>query len=337
MAADEYFRAGDARKEREYLQEKRDSELRLLPEQERAQRAQLGLHVAQNEANRGLVPQQTQTAQLEQQARQGELRGTLAAQPDLQTAKVTAARTQRRVTEFEASDLGRKLYEQRLAGAISKEQMHQKVLSTLAELIDQGDEKSVIGFVNSFGVPQGAKPVVSIRVENKDGQKFFRAISNDGKPVLNLSSVMLAKIRASQSGVKPETLTLKGGETVVNVQGGKATPLYTAPESAKSRAERMGPLQRDVDYLVSAHGMTNEQALAHLNSAKTKSRAQFVIDQVNNMATLNKTPTQAQLEEFGAMYDRIQGTVASGLQPQTSNSSAPSTVDPQLRSLLGLP
>ena len=209
IAADEFFKAGDARKEREFIQAKRDAELGLLPDVTRAKRAQLGLDAATDKANTGLVPEQQRVAGLRLKAEGGELEGQIAAQPEVTRAKKVAAKTQRIVTEYEASDLGRKLYEQRLAGAISAEQMKQKSLAMLADLIDQGDEKSIISFTNSFGVPQGAKEVVKVQAATgKDGRKFFQALAKDGSLVLNLSADGLAKIRSG--GEKGEYTTVKG-------------------------------------------------------------------------------------------------------------------------------
>lgn len=335
IAADEFFKAGDARKEREYLQAKRDAELGLLPDETRAKRAKLGLDTATDEANTGLVPEQQRVAGLRLEAEGGELQGQIAAQPEVNRAKKVAAKTQRIVTEYEASDLGRKLYEQKLAGAISAEQMKQKSLAMLADLIDQGDEKSIISFTNSFGVPQGAKEVVKVQaVTGKDGRKFFQALAKDGSLVLNLSADGLAKIRAG--GEKGEYTTVKGGETIVHTKGGKVTPLYTAPETSESKTSKMGPTERDVNYFVREFGLTKEQAWARINSSKTKTREQFVIDGVNNMTALGGKPTQADIDRFGQMYDSING-VQQPAQGTGSNNPAPATVSPEIRNILGLP
>lgn len=335
IAADEFFKAGDARKEREFIQAKRDAELGLLPDETRAKRAKLGLDAATDEANTGLVPEQQRVAGLRLEAEGGELKGQIAAQPEVNRAKKVAAKTQRIVTEYEASDLGRKLYEQKLAGAISAEQMKQKSLAMLADLIDQGDEKSIISFTNSFGMPQGAKEIVKVQaVTGKDGRKFFQALAKDGSLVLNLSADGLAKIRAG--GEKGEYTTVKGGETIVHTKGGKVTPLYTAPETIESKTSKMGPTERDVNYFVREFGLTKEQAWARINSSKTKTREQFVIDGVNNMTALGGKPTQADIDRFGQMYDRI-NSMQQPAQGTGSNNPAPATVSPEIRNILGLP
>lgn len=335
IAADEFFKAGDARKEREYLQAKRDAELGLLPDEIRAKRAKLGLDTATDEANTGLVPAQQRVAGLRLEAEGGELKGQIAAQPEVNRTKKAAAKTQRIVTEYEASDLGRKLYEQRLAGAISTEQMRQKSLAMLADLIDQGDEKSIISFANSFGMPQGIKEIVKVQaVTGRDGRKFFQALAKDGSLVLNLSADGLAKIRAA--GEKGEYTTVKGGETIVHTKGGKVTPLYTAPETIESKTSKMGPTERDVNYFVREFGLTKEQAWARINSSKTKTREQFVIDGVNNMTALGGKPTQADIDRFGQMYDRI-NSMQQPAQGTGSNNPAPAIVSPEIRNILGLP
>ena len=340
IAADEFFKAGDARKEREFIQAKRDAELGLLPDETRAKRAKLGLDAATDEANTGLVPDQQRVAGLRLEAEGGDLKGQIAAQPEVNRAKKVAAKTQRRITEFEASDVGRKLYEQRITGAISIEQLRQKSLTMLADLIDQGDEKSIISFTNSFGMPQGAKEVVKVQaVTGKDGRKFFQALAKDGSLVLNLSADGLAKIRAV--GEKGEYTTVKGGETIVHTKGGKATPLYTAPETSESATSRMGPIERDIAYFEEKFGMTKEQALAQINSAKTQTRETFIMKQVEALNGIRPAgATDADIQRFSQMYDRIRATGGGSAlvsQQPGSNNPAPATVSPETRNLLGLP
>ena len=70
----------------------------------------------------------------------------------------------------------------------------------------------------------------------------------------------------------------------------------------------MGPLERDVSYLMQSHGMTQDQALERLNSAKTMSRQSFVLKSIENAQAMGKKVTPADEAEFGAMYDRVQAS-----------------------------
>ncbi len=96
-----------------------------------------------------------------------------------------------------------------------------------------------------------------------------------------------------------------------------------------------------MSYLVTQHGMTKDQALAHLNSAKTMTREQFILKSVQDSIAMGKKPTSEEVANFGALYDSArQAPATSRAAPATaptSNSPAPANLDPQIKSLLGIP
>lgn len=336
IAADEFFKAGDARKEREYLQAKRDAELGLLPDETRAKRAKLGLDTATDEANTGLVPAQTETAGLRLRAERGELQGTIAAQPDKNATMKLEAATRRRFTQAEASDAGRKINEMSINGAISKEEARQRAFVMLRTLIGQGNKNAVLSFFNSYGSAVGMPYANDVRViTDANGKEHFQAVDKGGKTIVSMSRDDLDAISARFAG-KGDLLTVKPGETIVLAKDGEAKTLFTAPETPSSAVAKMGPTERDVNYFVREFGLTKEQAWARINSSKTKTREQFIIDSVNNMTALGGKPTQADIDRFGQMYDRINGAQQPA-QGTGSNNPAPATVSPEIRNILGLP
>ena len=341
VAADEFFKAGDARKEREFIQAKRDAELGLLPDVTRAKRAQLGLDAATDEANAGLVPQQTEVAGLRLRAERGDLQGTIAAQPETNSTRKLEAATKLRFTQAEASDAGRKINEMAINGAISREEARQRAFVMLRTLIGQGNKNAVLSFFNSYGGAVGMPYAADVRIiTDANGKEHFQAVGNGGKTIISMSRDELDAISARFAG-KGDLLTVKPGETIVSTKDGKTTPLYTAPETRESKTSRMGPIERDIAYFEEKFGMTKEQALAQINSAKTQTRETFIMKQVEALNGIRPAgATDADIQRFSQMYDRIRATGGGSdlvSQQPWSNNPAPATVSPETRNILGLP
>jgi hypothetical protein len=174
-------------------------------------------------------------------------------------------------------------------------------------------------------------------MKDAKGQPLLVAKGADGAVLFQMPLADMQRVRDSMA--KPETMKVNEGDSVVQVRGGRVTPLYTAPTSQGKAAERMGPLERDVGYLMRAHNMTNAQALAHLNASKTMSREQFVLKSVQDSVALGKKPNDAEVSEFGAIYDRATqgGPRAAPATPPAGPRAAQPGMDPALKKLLGIP
>ena len=350
-ALDSYYKEGDARVQRERAtqrydveRKKAEAELSVLPDRTEADRTGAQLRTKQNTANLGLVDAQTQNAKDRLTLEQGDLQGKLERQPDEQAAAANKAEIAKTLSEFEVADLPRVIAEKKRAGVFSEVDAGTTAIAKLADLIKVGDSNQVITFMNSMndinepGKRKAPVAAVGITTDEKTGEKVFVANDASGKPVMRLSQSQMQRIRDSIG--KTEYKTVNAGDSLVALKDGKATPVYTAPESDKSKATKQGPLERDVNYLTSAHGMSKDQALAHLNSAKTMSREQFILKSVQDSIAMGNKPSEADVSNFGTLYDSARRSASPGLSNATgaqSNTSAAPTMDPQIRSLLGLP
>lgn len=236
-----------------------------------------------------------------------------------------------------------KIAQQAAAGTVSQMQAQGQLLSTLYDAIQTGNPDIVRGYIqNSLNTglfPQlKGKTVGEVgSVKGANGKPAIVAKDDTGQVIFQMSLDELQRVRSAMA--KPETMKLNDGDTVVQVRGNQITPLYTAPVSPGKAAEKMGPLERDVTYLVGKHGMTKDQALAHLNASKTMSREQFVLKSITDTVALGKKPTDAEVAEFGAIYDRATKGGPRVAQQPAPNAAAPARpkMDPAVSRLLGIP
>lgn len=350
-ALDSYYKEGDARVQRERQtqrydveRKKAEAELSTLDDRTAADRSAAQLRSKQNNANMGLVDAQTENAKNRLTLEQGDLQGKLERQPLDNAAQLNKAEVSKALTDFDVQDLPRVIAEKKRAGVFSEADASVASIAKLSDLIKTGDSNQVMTFMNAMNdtkpADQRKAPVASVGIttDEKTGEKVFVANDASGQPVVRLSQSQMQRIRDTLG--KTEYKTVNAGDSVVALKDGKATPVYTAPESDKSKAAKQGPLERDVNYLTSAHGMSKEQALSHLNSAKTMSREQFILKSVQDSIAMGNKPTEADTTNFGAIYDSARRASSPGLSNtpgQQSNTSAAPTMDPQIRSLLGLP
>lgn len=263
-------------------------------------------------------------------------------QPIEHKTKINNAEISKTLSQFGVEDLPRVISRQRAQGVLSDTDASIASVAKIGDLIELGDSSRVISFMNNMNqtIPKEyqSNPVTNVGVEkDKNGGNVFVARDANGNDVMRMSAGQLSRIRNSIG--KSEFKTVNAGDSLVQIKGGVATPVYTAPESAKSAAAKQGPLERDVGYLVNQHGMSKDQALAHLNSAKTMTREQFILKSVQDSIAMGKKPTSEEVTNFGTLYDSArQAPAASRNAPApASNSPAPANLDPQIKSLLGIP
>lgn len=338
-AATSYFKADDERKEREYTQARRDSELSLLPDKAAADRSGYQLRGRQNTADEGLVDAKAANERKKLGLESMKTEAETARQPMEQAAEMNAAEIKKALSEYSVQDLPRAIAEKRRAGVFNDADASITAMGKLAELVDMGEEGQIISYMNAMnaikgeGAAQIAK--VGIRLDPATKSQAFVALDANGGVVKTIPQEHLLAVKNKLA--KTELKTVNAGDSLVQFQGGQVTPVYTAPESAKSAAAKQGPLERDVGYLVNQHGMSKDQALAHLNSAKTMTREQFILKSVQDSLAMNKKPTIEEVTNFGTLYDSARQAPAASRTAPASDSPVPANLDPQIRSLLGLP
>ena len=232
-------------------------------------------------------------------------------QPDELAALANKAAVAKTLSEFDVENLPRAIAEKKLQGTFSDADVYTASVSKLADLLATNDQNAVLRFMNGmndagvFGKKHAPVSGVTIKQDPTTKENVFVATDAAGQPVMQMSASQMKRIRDSVG--KTEYKTVNAGDSLVALKGGQATPVYTAPESAKSAAAKQGPLERDVGYLVTQHGMTKDQALAHLNSAKTMTREQFVLNALKEKAasSYGYKPNQKDADDFGAVYDSV--------------------------------
>jgi hypothetical protein len=351
-ALNEYERLEDrdtarnrAKQRFDWEQQRAQSELSTLPDKTAADRSGYQLRGKQNNANIGLVDAQTENATKKLEIEGAGLDAAKARQPDEIAAQANKAVVAKTLSEFDVENLPRVIAEKKLQGTFSDADVYTTSISKLADLLATNDQNAVIRFMNGmndagvFGKQHAPVASVTIQQDPTTKENVFVATDASGRPVMQMGASQMKRIRDSIG--KTDLKVINAGDTLVGVKGGQATPLYTAPESLKSTMARQGPLERDVNYLVTQHGMSKDQALAHLNSAKTMTREQFILKSVQDSIAMGKKPTSEEVANFGALYDSARQAPAAqlGRQPAApaSNSPAPANLDPQIKSLLGIP
>lgn len=370
IAADSYFKEGDRREVRDYNRKLRDSELSLLPDKTEATRSGYRDTLAENEARGQERPGRTantlkrqqieatgldraagrqmtleDTADAKAAAGLSDARMTLQQQPQRQQMESDKLKVEAAGAAQAVQQLPQRLAAAAAAGTLQQRDAQIQLIAGLEPALATNNPQLVQQYVQGaidtglFPSVQGAK-VAKVGMA-ADGR--FIAQGQDGAAIFSVSRDDLARLK--QLGGKTELKTVNAGDSLVQVQGGKATPLYTAPESEKSKASKTGPLERDVNYLVQSHGMTQQQALAHMNAAKSMSRQQFILKGLEGKAGLGQKPTNEDIAELGALYDRAAASAPAasgqglGLGSAQSNSGATPTMptDPATRRLLGIP
>ena len=321
----------DQRKREWEAQNKRtDSELSLLADKEAADRARYKLRTAEDSAGMATIPFKSQydqsyyTGQINDQKfresqrpsieayERNKREAELARQPvELQTAEANAQseRAKARINQADAAiaeeNIPNRMTQGRQKQAVDDYSHHTQTVASLAQAITSGDADATLKLMNGLNEakPEGQRVKPAVRLGTINGGKTLIALDADG----NQTGGPLDIGQMQQMANQGQAVTLKAGETIGTFGKGGFTPSYTAPDPSGS-VTKQGPLQRDVEYLKNYHGMTNEQALAHLSAAKTMTRDQFILAAIKEKAAKGfEQPTRKDAEEFGALYDSVQG------------------------------
>ena len=314
-AADQYFKADDARVLREQQRERfgwdkqrTEADLSTLPERTEANRSGYQLQSAQNRANLDIVPNQAAVAKA--------------------------------LSEFSVEELPSRIAQMRQQRIFSDVDAQTAGVAKLADLIQMGDPQQITSYLNAWRKtnPTNMKADVAQVGFTKDekGENVFVALDAQGNPVMQMSAGQIQRIRDSIG--KTDLKVLKPGDTLVGVKNGRATNMATGPvDLALAKGIKMGPLERDVDYLMTTHGKTKDEALNYLNSAKGKTKESFIQDMIKEGTRLNgRVPTNDDIKSFGDMWENVKRQTSGSGQQQSNNPVAP-TLDPRVRSLINIP
>lgn len=360
-AANAYFQEGERLADRakqdqrfDWERQRAEAGLSILPDQTRAAQSGYQNTTDQNEAAMQVRPGQTANTMAEQQQTAYGLGRAAERQPYTEDLKDQRTGIDTIKTKAEVEALPGLLKQQKQKGVFDEAAATTQTFGALAKLVQLGDNNAIVKFMNDMDAidddpaDRFPAPVAKVgRVPNPDdpNDELFVATDANGNVLQHISMTKLRQLAEGPGGFEK----LKGGETLVRTDSrGNAVPVYTAPEDATTKASKMGPLERDVNYLVRGQNMSNEQALDYLKSAKTMSRDQFVLKALSDKVAsgFGKQPTAEDIKAFGEMYDRATGktpTAAPGAAPASAPAGAPAPAAaaggkaPSIYDVMGLP
>lgn len=342
-AADSYFKEGDARKEREYLQARRDADMSTLADVAAERRSGAQLRNRQNTANMGLVDSQADLAKNKLTLDQANTKAAIERQPLDAATQANNAEVSKTLSDFQVEDLPRVIAEKRRAGVFSDADAGTTAIAKLHDLIKIGDPQQVITFMNAMNdthPPEQRKaPITAVGLtkDPKTGEQVFVAQDAQGNPIIQMSQSQMKRIRDSVG--KTDLKVLNAGDSLVGVKDGQASVLATAPEKASTLKQHTPAEVQTMEWLMSK-GVAKDAngAWDMVRSAREKTRNAFVMDYVGKNA-LPGSDTNKMADEAGKIYDNLKSGAglhqAPGATP--SNSGAPGTVDPRINSLIGVP
>lgn len=368
-ALDSYYKEGDARKTREYVQAKRDSELSALGDKTDADRSGYQLRSGQNRANTELLPGQTRNAQSRIGLEAADLEGQAQRQPDeIKTKNINAGiglanaendqanvpsslqvknntlEGQLMTSEATLKQLPMKLQQLATQGVLDQRGQSDVVLGTMGQLIARQDKAGALSFANDIAkvgniLPNtNGKQFTDIQPVRKgqngaqgDGYNF---VTSDGQsrfvPVEAISGAM-GKLK---SGEYQFIHTGDGSVYSGNKSTGQITQAYKGDPKAM-RAQHTPAEIQTMEYLVSK-GVAKDtnQAWDMVRSSREKTRSSFVMDYVSKNA-LPGADTNKLSDDAGKIYDQLRQNQGAVSTP--SNSPSAGTVDPAIQSLIGIP
>lgn len=199
--------------------------------------------------------------------------------------------------------------------------------------------------------------VAGARMIEVNGQKALVVYDSSGQIIADIPPMPASTLTQLQQqmnlGKKSELKSVAPGATLVRTGAdGVPRPVFTAPESqAKVAGAKMGPLQRDAEYIAGVQGIPVSRAIEQIQQGKSLNRTDFIARNMADRAKADLTgrfkPTQADVAAASELYDQIQaagsGKVAPGAQPTggggTSKPAQPTMAptNADLRRLMGLP
>jgi len=368
IAADQYFKEGDARKERQYVQAKRDSELSTLGDKTEADRSGYQLRSGQNKSNLEVLPDQTKNTKSRLGLEATDLAGQAERQPnEIKTKNINAGiglanaendqanvpaslqvknnalETQLQTSDASLKQLPMKLQQLATQGVLDQRGQSEVVLGTMGQLIARQDKDGALAFANDIAkvgniLPNtNGKQFTDIQPVRKgqngaqgDGYNF---VTSDGQ------SRFVPVEAISKNGEYQFIHTNDGSVFAGNKQTGAITQGHQGDTKAL-RAQHTPAEVQTMEWLISK-GVVKDAPAAweQVRSAREKTRNSFIMDYVAKNAGMGKDASALQ-NEAGTMYDALKQNQAPANPPSNSPSAGKlgsGAYDPQINSLIGIP
>lgn len=336
----------DLAKRRSYDEKVRAAGLDMMPDRAANERAQLQLQTAQNQAGLELQTARAKLASSNLNLEQSAADFKATQQPMEQATAATNNKVAEALAQFSVDELPNVIARKKREGVFSDADAGTATVAKLADLVTTGDSNSIIKFLNGIGSISGGKPVAKVgMVKNDKGENVLVALGADDQPVMQVSAKQMTAVRNSIG--KTESKVLNGGQTLVTVKNGVATPQYTAPADPNAANNKRSEMELQFKFLTGdpAGPMMPKEAATEFirkGSHKTPEERFYLFQQelVKAAAGLGKKLDQQEINRQAAAlsgYAPGQST-ANGLQNAPgSNTKMPSKLNPQVNSLLGIP
>jgi hypothetical protein len=294
--------------------------------------AQAGLSQAQNTAQTGLVPQQAALASTNLDTQQSAASTALQNQPLANQTATNQATTQAALTGAQATNAPQQAGDMQLQQAQADQQAHVTALTGLYSSMREGPQAAqqyVQKVADSGTYPNMQGKQIGQVGLTADGQNFV-AQDSDGNQVFTLPVSALQQAYKMSIPTKFESVPMGG--TLVGTQGGQVTSQTTAPVPDAMANKYVAPEVQMTKYLQSGNSkMTNAQAFAMVNQAKTLSREAFVQQGLPNMLTIGgaKDANDA-TQKLLTAWDQMHPTPGLSQMPGSNTSG-----NPNIDSLIG--
>ena len=367
IAANSYFKEGDAQKTRDYEQSKRDAEVLSLGDKTAAERSGHQLRNDQNTAAREILPTQTANSKTRLGLDSTDLTGQADRQPtDLKTKgiqstmgliDVQAAQTnqpqqhQVKSNQLEAAGLQSaddvkqlpgKLARAATQGTLDGQGQSDVVLGTMGQLIGRQDKAGAISFANEIAKNSNLLPntngktfsdIVPVRKgENGAQGDGYNFITSDGQAKFVPVEAIAGAQEKLKSGKYNFIHNRDGSVFSGNENTGAVKQVYQGDSTAQKNQHTPAEVQTMQWLITNKVAKDATGAWGMVRSAREKTRNSFIMD----YSAKNAMPGQDGNKiaaDAGAIYDQVQLSIGSpnrrppGLDNATSNTVANPTME----------
>lgn len=345
-----------------------ESAQRLLPAKEQAEQTGYETDTAENLSKQKLLPFQTDNQVKEQQIKGVGLDAAAKRQPTTEaTADVNAqyalsdaqnkvsmqpvtqdtANTQAQTANVQARGIfdqsAEALRQAKGNQIISGAQQADIMFANLGSLLSEGRHDDAKAYANAIIANKNLFPntndlgsVTDIK-NTPNGVEFS---FQNGQPMVVPAGAFTSAMARARGG-DYHHVESDGNVFLYDKKTGKSSQLAKADPTVTG-SNKMGPLERDVNYLTRAHGMKPDQALSYINSAKTKSEKEFVLEGIKAKNDMGQKTSDQDVANLRNLYKQATGgdiglNATPSTATNTSNTNQPATVNPQVKSLIGIP
>jgi hypothetical protein len=310
--------------------------MRLAPQREAVDAGKLGLENLNLTAAAERAPTENATRNVQAETGLGAAKFSAAQQGTEQSIAAKSNQVRDALANYSVEELPQVIAQKKRAGIFNEVDAGNLAIAKLADLIQVGDANATIKFMNDMSAASptvAGKQVAKVGItKDANGENIFVATDAEGQPVMQLSAKHMTAIRDSIG--KTDLKEVSAGASLVGVKGGRASVLYEAPQKAGTTNQHTPADVQMADWMVK-NGVAKDpnEAWTKVRSAREKTEASFVGDMMKEAAKIQSDPVELQKLEttYRSMYARLHAG-----SPGLNTPAAP-TLNPQIKSLLGIP